>query len=595
MDRVLQRRDTAANWSTTNPILAEGEIGIITDGAKGYKIGDGVTRWNALEYPANPTSVVGELGDSEVAVINQNSITQWLAKTEIFYDEIIANSYVNVNNEVLADANFNLYIYDVSANTQYDADKYNLMRLFFATGGGYALFVDKNDNIVGEPFNNGNTKDYYKNVWMNVEIPQGASKFKLTQAKDVSTSPAGDRPQSLPQKVFVSVGNIGLSPSTIGENTYNRAKVYTDSVLKNGLDEKLDKNFLDVSPTDIFTNTYVNVSNEEKEDFNFNLYYYNIVNTSKVMLYVGTGGGRVLFVDDSNSIVGSVFQTSGPDTYVNKWVTLEVPSGAVRLKATQAIQSTTHPTSYPIRVLMANQNVIVSTSESKWKDKKVLFIGDSITDTGYYVTAFQSKTDCIAYNRGLSGTTLAVSSVANSMCERLDLPASDLLNNKSGGFPTSADLIFILGGINDWGRLKSQSFGDFNDPIDNTTFCGALKYLFRGLKLKYPNAKIVALNLLHCYSPDSFPAWNELNYQDQDETKQAIINVNSVGKSMYDYRDAITYCAKMYGIPVIDLFNVGFSSILETDRTNYYNDGLHPNSTGGNIMAEYILNQLNSI
>ena len=50
--------------------LAEGEIGIITDGAKGYKIGDGLTRWNALEYPANPTNVVGELGDSEVAVIN---------------------------------------------------------------------------------------------------------------------------------------------------------------------------------------------------------------------------------------------------------------------------------------------------------------------------------------------------------------------------------------------------------------------------------------------------------------------------------------------------------------------------------------------
>lgn len=75
MDRVLQRRDTAANWSTTNPILAEGEIGIITDGAKGYKIGDGVTRWNALEYPANPTSVVGELGNSEVAVINQKTVT----------------------------------------------------------------------------------------------------------------------------------------------------------------------------------------------------------------------------------------------------------------------------------------------------------------------------------------------------------------------------------------------------------------------------------------------------------------------------------------------------------------------------------------
>lgn len=74
-DRVLQRRDTAANWAAANPILMEGELGIVIDGAKGYKIGDGVTRWNALEYPANPTSVVQELGDSEVAVMSQKAIT----------------------------------------------------------------------------------------------------------------------------------------------------------------------------------------------------------------------------------------------------------------------------------------------------------------------------------------------------------------------------------------------------------------------------------------------------------------------------------------------------------------------------------------
>jgi hypothetical protein len=89
MDRVLQRRDTAANWSSTNPILAEGEIGIITDGAKGYKIGDGVTRWNALEFPANPTSVVGELGDSEVAAINQNIVTEVARKFSIPFDGFV--------------------------------------------------------------------------------------------------------------------------------------------------------------------------------------------------------------------------------------------------------------------------------------------------------------------------------------------------------------------------------------------------------------------------------------------------------------------------------------------------------------------------
>lgn len=75
MDRVLQRRDTAANWSSANPVLAEGELGIITD-TKGYKIGDGSTAWNNLEYPANPTQVVNELGDSETAAISQNIANQ---------------------------------------------------------------------------------------------------------------------------------------------------------------------------------------------------------------------------------------------------------------------------------------------------------------------------------------------------------------------------------------------------------------------------------------------------------------------------------------------------------------------------------------
>lgn len=69
-DRVIQRNDTAARWKSINPVLAQGELGIVSDGAKGYKIGDGVTAWNSLEYPANPTSVVQETGTNENAVMS---------------------------------------------------------------------------------------------------------------------------------------------------------------------------------------------------------------------------------------------------------------------------------------------------------------------------------------------------------------------------------------------------------------------------------------------------------------------------------------------------------------------------------------------
>jgi hypothetical protein len=43
------RRDTAANWTSTNPTLAAGEPGFETD-TKRLKIGDGSTAWTSLPY-----------------------------------------------------------------------------------------------------------------------------------------------------------------------------------------------------------------------------------------------------------------------------------------------------------------------------------------------------------------------------------------------------------------------------------------------------------------------------------------------------------------------------------------------------------------
>lgn len=48
-DRIQIRRDTAANWTATNPVLAIGEMGYETD-TKKIKVGDGATAWNSLTY-----------------------------------------------------------------------------------------------------------------------------------------------------------------------------------------------------------------------------------------------------------------------------------------------------------------------------------------------------------------------------------------------------------------------------------------------------------------------------------------------------------------------------------------------------------------
>ena len=51
--RIQLRNDTAANWESANPILLKGEVGVVL-GAAGekarFKIGDGTTAWNDLEF-----------------------------------------------------------------------------------------------------------------------------------------------------------------------------------------------------------------------------------------------------------------------------------------------------------------------------------------------------------------------------------------------------------------------------------------------------------------------------------------------------------------------------------------------------------------
>ena len=48
-DLIQIRRDTAANWTSANTVLAQGELGAETDTSK-IKIGDGSTAWSSLAY-----------------------------------------------------------------------------------------------------------------------------------------------------------------------------------------------------------------------------------------------------------------------------------------------------------------------------------------------------------------------------------------------------------------------------------------------------------------------------------------------------------------------------------------------------------------
>ncbi len=58
--QIQLRNDTASAWTSANPVLAEGEIGIETD-TRLIKLGDGINNWNDLEYGLleRPTEIDG--------------------------------------------------------------------------------------------------------------------------------------------------------------------------------------------------------------------------------------------------------------------------------------------------------------------------------------------------------------------------------------------------------------------------------------------------------------------------------------------------------------------------------------------------------
>lgn len=69
------RRDTAANWSTANPVLMAGELGLETD-RPCLKFGDGVTPWNQLPEFWMYRFVDGEIPTGAIDGVNKTFALQ---------------------------------------------------------------------------------------------------------------------------------------------------------------------------------------------------------------------------------------------------------------------------------------------------------------------------------------------------------------------------------------------------------------------------------------------------------------------------------------------------------------------------------------
>lgn len=96
MDRIQHRRDTRANWEQYNPVLMEGEIGLVMDDPNLYKVGDGTNAWNDLPFRGFDGTIVHELGDSINSVMSQSAITKIINEYNVSKNhptEGISNGY----------------------------------------------------------------------------------------------------------------------------------------------------------------------------------------------------------------------------------------------------------------------------------------------------------------------------------------------------------------------------------------------------------------------------------------------------------------------------------------------------------------------
>lgn len=221
----------------------------------------------------------------------------------------------------------------------------------------------------------------------------------------------------------------------------------------------------------------------------------------------------------------------------------------------------------------------------KLEGKIIAFLGDSITE-GVGVSDKNNRYDNIiknkcnlkeTYNYGISGTRIAHQYVASEK-PRFDLNfcsrAYDLNKN--------ADIIVVYGGVNDY--IHGDAY--FGNMTDDTpmTFCGGVNFLMNLLNSLYPKAKKVFLTPAHlCYDivRDNLPSPRKMKKED--------------AKPLSSYVEVISEAGKKHNIKVLNLYEkLGIDPNNEEDRKKYTADGLHFNDCGHEVLANLLIDFLES-
>lgn len=223
---------------------------------------------------------------------------------------------------------------------------------------------------------------------------------------------------------------------------------------------------------------------------------------------------------------------------------------------------------------------------SKWKNKNVLVLGDSISSDYYlkyksWATQLSELKEFNLVNKSVHANGFICSpdsliSGSDSMINKIDTVHTQYPNSNA------FDLIIMFMGTNDFGKgVPLGKYGDGNkEKSQITTFHGGVEYCMRKVLEYWCSARIIVLTPLQ---------------------RRTQIYATSEGKSLKDYKDVIIEKANYMGYPILDLYSISgfypvkkaFNAIMTTDGTESTNnafcnmycmkpdninpDGLHPN------------------
>ena len=141
---------------------------------------------------------------------------------------------------------------------------------------------------------------------------------------------------------------------------------------------------------------------------------------------------------------------------------------------------------------------------------------------------------------------------------------------------SAVDYVTIAYGTNDW--ANGNHVDNSLNPLDTTTYLGALRYCIENLLTAYPHLKILVIS----------PAWRfdpGTPYKDSDTWQL-------YGNYLYELADGCLEVSKAYHLhPYDQYYECGFNKF---NRMQYFypTDGTHPKQAGRELMASKIANQL---